>query len=106
GYHRLSHYRRVLAPNGKYVMTGGSGTQMLEAMLFGPFISLTSKQQMGNLLYRPNQDDLMCLKELIEAGKVTPVISKIFPLNEVAEAFHYYGAGHVSGKIVIRIQKD
>lgn len=106
GYHRLSHYRRVLTPSGKYVMTGGSGTQMMEAMLFGPFISLTSKQQMGNLLYRPNQDDLMCLKELIEAGKVTPVISKIFPLNEAAEAFRYYGAGHISGKIVITINKD
>jgi NADPH:quinone reductase-like Zn-dependent oxidoreductase len=106
GYHRLSHYRRVLTPNGKYVMTGGSGTQMLEAILFGPFISLTSKQQMGNLLYRPSQDDLMCLKELIEAGKVTPVISKIFPLNEAAEAFRYYGAGHISGKIVITIHQD
>jgi NADPH:quinone reductase-like Zn-dependent oxidoreductase len=106
GYHRLSHYRRVLTPNGKYVMTGGSGTQMLEAMLLGPIVSLTSKQQMGNLLYRPNQDNLMCLKELIEAGKVAPVISKIFPLHEAAEAFRYYGAGHNSGKIVITINKD
>ena len=106
GYHRLSHYRRVLTPNGKYVMTGGSGAQMMETMLFGPFISLTSKQQMGNLLYRPNQEDLMRLKELIEAGNVTPVISKVFPLNEAAEAFRYYGAGHVSGKIVITIHKD
>jgi NADPH:quinone reductase-like Zn-dependent oxidoreductase len=106
GYHRLSDYRRVLTPTGKYVMTGGSGTQMMEAMLFGPFVSLTGKQQMGNLLYRPNQEDLMCLKELIEAGKVVPVVSKIFPLNEAAEAFCYYGAGHVSGKIVIRIQRD
>lgn len=106
GYHPLSHYRRVLSPNGKYVMTGGSGTQMMEAMLYGPFVSRTSKQEMGNLLYRPNKNDLTCLKEMIEAGKVIPVISKTFPLNEVAEAFRYYGAGHVSGKIVISIQKD
>jgi NADPH:quinone reductase-like Zn-dependent oxidoreductase len=87
-------------------MTGGSGTQMMETMLFGPFVSRTSKQQMGNLLYRPNQNNLMSLKELIEAGKVIPVISKTFPLSEAAEAFRYYGAGHVSGKIVISIQKD
>ena len=86
-------------------MTGGSGTQMFEAMLFGPFVSLTSKQQMSNLLYRPNKNDLMCLKELIEAGKVIPVISKTFALTEAAEAFRYYGAGHVSGKIVITVQK-
>jgi NADPH:quinone reductase-like Zn-dependent oxidoreductase len=105
GYHRLSDYRRVLTPNGKYVMTGGAGTQMMEAMLFGPFVSLTSSQKMGNLLYRPNKDDLMSLKELIEAGKVVPVISKIFPLNDAAEAFRYYGAGHVQGKILIRIQE-
>jgi NADPH:quinone reductase-like Zn-dependent oxidoreductase len=106
GYHRLSHYRRVLTPSGRYVMTGGAGTQMFEAMLFGPFVALSSKQQMGNLLYRPSKKDLTSLKELIEAGKVVPVISKIFPLNEAAEAFRYYGAGHVSGKIVIRIQED
>lgn len=106
GYHRLSHYRRVLTPTGKYVMTGGAGTQMFEAMLFGPFVSRISKQQMGNLLYRPNKEDLMCLKGLIEAGKVVPVVSKIFPLNEAAEAFRFYGAGHVQGKVVITINKD
>jgi NADPH:quinone reductase-like Zn-dependent oxidoreductase len=106
GYHPLSHYRRVLTPNGKYVMTGGSGIQMMEAMLFGPFVSRTSKQQMGNLLYRPNKEDLMRLKELIEAGKVTPVISRVFPLSATADAFRYYGAGHISGKIVIAINND
>ena len=106
GYHRLSHYRRVLTPTGKYVMTGGAGTQMFEAMLFGPFVSRTGEQQMGNLLYRPNKEDLTCLTELIEAGKVVPVVSKIFPLNEAAEAFRFYGAGHVQGKIVITINKD
>jgi NADPH:quinone reductase-like Zn-dependent oxidoreductase len=106
GYHRLSNYRRVLTPTGRYVMTGGSGTQMFEAMLFGPFVSRTSQQQMGNMLYRPSKEDLICLKELIEAGKVVPVVSKIFPLNEAAEAFRFYGAGHVQGKIVITVNKD
>lgn len=106
GYHAFSNYRRVLTSTGKYVMTGGSGIQMAEAMLFGPWVSLTSQQKMGNLLYRPNKDDLVCIKELIEAGKVIPVISKIFPLEEAAEAFRFYGAGHVQGKIVITVQKD
>jgi NADPH:quinone reductase-like Zn-dependent oxidoreductase len=103
GYHRLSDYRRVLTPEGKYVMTGGSGAQMFDAMLFGPFVSRTSKQQMGNMLYRPNKEDLICIKELIEAGKVAPVVSKTFPLKDAAEAFRYYGAGHVSGKVVITV---
>ena len=61
---------------------------------------------MGNLLYRHSKTDLMCIKELIEAGKVIPVISKIFPLEEAAEAFRYYGEGHVQGKVVITVQKD
>lgn len=106
GYHAFSDYRRVLTSTGKYVMTGGSGTQMAEAMLFGPWVALTSQQKMGNLLYRPNRDDLMCIKELIEAGKVIPVISETFPLEKTPEAFRYYGAGHVQGKIVIRVQND
>lgn len=84
-------------------MTGGSGAQMFDAMLFGPFVSRTSKQQMGNMLYRPNKEDLICIKELIEAGKVVPVVSKTFPLKDAAEAFRYYGAGHVSGKVVITV---
>ncbi len=106
GYHRLSDYRRVLTPTGRYVMTGGSGVQMFEAMLFGPFVSRASQQQMGNMLYRPNKEDLTCLTELIEAGKVVPVVSKVFPLEEAADAFRFYGAGHVQGKIVITINKD
>lgn len=106
GYHALSHYRRILTSTGKYVMTGGSGIQMAEAMLFGPWVSLTSQQKMGNLLYRPNKNDLIGITELIEAGKVVPVVSKIFPLEEAAEAFRYYGKSHVQGKMVIKVEKD
>ena len=103
GYHSLSDYRRVLTPHGICVITGGSGKQMAETFLFAPFVSLTSRQKMVNLVMRPNKSDLMYIKELIEAGKVIPVISKSYPLSEAPEAFRFYSTGHVPGKIAITI---
>jgi NADPH:quinone reductase-like Zn-dependent oxidoreductase len=52
------------------------------------------------MLVKPNQD-LAFMKELIEAGKVKPVIDRCFPLNETAEALRYYGKGHARGKVVV-----
>ena len=56
---------------------------------------------MVNFQVRPNQKDLVFMTELIEAGKVVPVIDRRYPLNEVAEAIRYYGEGHARGKVVI-----
>ena len=83
GYRPLSAYQRALSPQGIYVMTGGSKPQMFQAMLHGPWRSKKGGQKMGNLLAKPNQKDLIFMKELIEAGKVTPVIDRCFPLCEV-----------------------
>jgi NADPH:quinone reductase-like Zn-dependent oxidoreductase len=55
---------------------------------------------------RPNQKDLVCMKELLEAGKVKPVIDRRYPLSEVAEALRYYGEGHARGKVVITMEHD
>ena len=74
GYHPISDYRRVLTPQGTYVMTGGAMAQLSEAMIRGPWISMTGSQKMGNLLAKPNKQDLAFIKELIEAGKIKPVI--------------------------------
>ncbi|RIK40729.1 MAG: alcohol dehydrogenase [Chloroflexi bacterium] len=106
GYQPLSAYQRALSPQGIYVMTGGSTAQMFEAMLLGPWRSRNSNQKMGNVLAKPNQQDLIFMKELIEAGKVTPVIDRRFPLRDVADAIRYLEAGHAKGKVVITVEHN
>jgi len=106
GYHSISDYKRVLAPKGTYVMTGGAMAQLSEVMLKGLWISMTGSQKMGNLLAKPNQKDLAFMKELLEAGKVVPVIDRFYPLSEVPEALHYLEEGHAKGKVVITVEQD
>ena len=103
GYQPLSAYQRALSPQGIYVMTGGATRQMFEAMLQGPWRSKKGGQKMGNILASPNQKDLLFMKELLEAGKVTPVIDLCFPLRDVADAIRYLEAGHAKGKVVITV---
>lgn len=103
GYHPISDYKRALTDNGRYVMTGGATKQMFEAMLFGPWISMTGNKKMSNSLIKPNQKDLEFLKELLEAGKVKPVIVKRYKLSEVAEAVRYVESGHAQAKVVINV---
>lgn len=104
GYQPISAYKRALSPNGIYVATGGSMAQTFQAMLLGPWMSIGSKK-MGSILQRPNQKDLVFVKELIEAGKVKPVIDRHYPLSEVVEALRYFGEGHAQGKIVITVEQ-
>ena len=106
GYHPISDYRRALSPEGIYVATGGSMTQSLQATMMGPFISKTGSKTMGGMMVKPNQDDLVFMKELLEAGKVVPVIDRCYPLSEIAEAYHYIGDGHAKGKVVIIVEQD
>ncbi len=77
--------------------------QMTQAMLQGPWISMTGSKKMGNLLARPSTKDLTFVKELLEAGKVVPVIDKRYPLSKVAEAIRYLEEGHALGKVVITV---
>ncbi len=103
GYHSISDYRRILAPQGTYVTTGGSMAQMSQAMLQGRWISMTGSQKMGNLLARPNKEDLAFVKDLLEAGKVRPVIDRCYPLSQVRDAIRYLEEGHAQGKVVITV---
>lgn len=106
GYHPISDYRRALTPKGIYVMTGGSGNQLTEAMLQGPWISMFGSQKMGNMLSKPNKNDLVYLRKLLESGKVKPVIDRRYPLSEVPAALRYLEEGHAQGKIVITVAHD
>ena len=103
GYRSISDYKRALTPTGTYVMSGGSNKQMFQAMLLGPLHSKTGGKKMGNVLAKPNTEDLALIAELLAAGKVVPVIDRSYPLGEVAEAIRYLEKGHARGKVVITV---
>jgi len=102
GYRSIFDYKRALAPGGHYVATGGEMAQIFQPMLLGPLVS-SGGRKMTNLAMKPDKEDLTYVKELIEAGKVTPVIDKSYPLNELSEAFHYYAEGRSRGKVVVTV---
>jgi NADPH:quinone reductase-like Zn-dependent oxidoreductase len=103
GYHPLSAYKRALTPKGIYVMAGGSKAQIFQAMFIGSLMSETGGRKMGGVSAKRSQKDLAFLKELLEAGKVVPVIDRRYPLSEAAEALRYLGEGHARGKVVITV---
>jgi len=98
-------YKRALSANGTYVMSGGSNRQLMDALLIGPLLSV-GRQELGNLLVKPNQADLLFLKELCEAGKLKPTIDRRFLLSEVPAAIRYLEAGRARGKVVITVCGD
>ena len=101
--HSISNYKRVLNPKGILRMVGGSMGKVFKAALLGPLISRNKK--MSIVVWRPNKkEDMVFLTELLEAGKVVPVIDRRYPLSEVAEAFRYLEEGHHKGKIVITME--
>ena len=111
GYHPIFAYRRALSPNGRYVLVGGSKAHviqaLLQALLLGPVISRTGGQNMGFMgIAKINQKDLVFMKELLEAGKVKPVIDRQYPLSETAEAVRYLEEGHARGKVVITVDQN
>jgi NADPH:quinone reductase-like Zn-dependent oxidoreductase len=104
GYHPLSAYKRALTPKGIYVMAGGSKAQMFQAILMGSWMSETGGRKMGGVSAKRSQKDLVILKELLEAGKIVPVIDRRYSLNKAAEALQYLGEGHARGKVVITME--
>jgi len=100
GYHSILKYKRVLTPKGRYVTAGGSGHQFFQAMVLGPFIS---GNKMTSLQMKPNLGDLQFLKDLLEAGKIKPVIDRVYPLAEVPQAMRYLEEGNARGKIIIKV---
>ncbi len=106
GYRPISDYKRALNAKGIYVMVGGSTAQIFQALLLGPWMSMTGSKKMGALSAKPDQEDLVFVKELVEAGKVMPVIDRRYPLSEVGEALRYLEEGHAGGKVVITLEHD
>jgi 2-desacetyl-2-hydroxyethyl bacteriochlorophyllide A dehydrogenase len=105
-YRSILDCKRALSPEGIYVLVGGSMNALFRAMFLGPWISMTGRRKMGVLTAKANKKDLLVVKELLEAGKVKPVIGARYALSDVPEALRYLEAGHAQGKVIITMELD
>jgi NADPH:quinone reductase-like Zn-dependent oxidoreductase len=108
--HSLSECRRVLTPNGIYVLIGGGGVneqgflgalaKALKAALLSKFVS----QKMGMMMADPSTKDLALLADMVQSGKIKPVIDRTYTsLSEIPDAIRYLEQGHARGKVVITV---
>ncbi len=101
----IFEYRRIMAPDGLFVLIGGSRYAIFQAMVLGPFVSIISKKKLGINPWNVNsEEDLRFLLELIEKGMLLPVIDRRIPLDEVPEALRDLSKGLVNGKVVVMIE--
>ena len=108
--HSLSECRRVLTPNGKYVLIGGGGPN--DSRWIGPFVRIIKAmvlskfvgQQMGMMMADANHNDLAVLADMMQSGKLKPVIDRTYKLSEVPAAIAYVEQGHARGKVVTTIE--
>ena len=104
GHHPISDYLRALSPDGIYVVAGGSMLQLFQSALQGRRTSKTGGQKTYVISLTQSQKDLVFMKELLETGKVVPVINGCYPLSKTAEAFRYFEKVHARGKVVITME--
>jgi len=108
GRRSLRQLRRALAPKGTLAIVGGEGGGKWTAGFFrqilrAPILSLFTGQKLAPVVSKEKLEDLQALAELIEAGKVTPVVGKTYPLVDAPEAIRELERGHARGKIVVTI---
>ena len=96
-------YTQSLKPNGRLVIVGGNVELVLQTVFLGKILSKVTKKNYGLLLHKVNSADLDYLKQLFEEGKLVSIIDKTSPLQDVANAIHYYGDGRAVGKVVISV---
>jgi NADPH:quinone reductase-like Zn-dependent oxidoreductase len=107
GTRSASDCRRALSSKGTLLLSSGESggrwigpiDRIIKAVVLSPFVS----QRLGPFEAKPSKEDLQVLKELIEAGKVSPVIDRTYPLSETPEAIRYLEEGHARGKVVITV---
>jgi NADPH:quinone reductase-like Zn-dependent oxidoreductase len=107
GNRSLSHLRRALTPEGTLVIVGGEGGGRwlggIDRQLRAHVLSLFVRQKLGTWISTERKEDLEALHELLEAGEVTPVVDRTFPLSDVPEAIRYLRDGRAHGKVVITV---
>jgi len=104
GRRSIFDYRRALEKSGICVVLGGAMAQIFQMLLMGPLLSRLGDKKIGVMMTRPNQKDLAVLAELLEAGKVVPVIDRCLPLSRAHEAIEYLMRGHAHGKVVLTVE--
>jgi NADPH:quinone reductase-like Zn-dependent oxidoreductase len=105
GYHPILDYRRALSPQGNCVVVGGSLAQVFQAMLLGSLVSRIGSKKIGfQGIATTSKKGLLIIKELLETGKVVPIIDKYYPLSETVEAIRYLVEEHAKGKVVITME--
>ena len=105
GNRSILEYKDALAPEGTYVAIGGSMKQIFQALLLGPILSTTSPNKLLSITAKPNGQDLIRIKELVEKGKLKPVIDKRYLLQELAEAFVIWKKGMLKARLLLRSDK-
>jgi NADPH:quinone reductase-like Zn-dependent oxidoreductase len=106
--HSISDYKRIMSPNGTFVVVGWKDKIIMRLLYFAiwrPFASRGDKKFVF-FIAKSNPEDLVTLKELMEAGKIVPVIDRRYPLSETAQAIRYLEEGHARGKIVITMDHN
>jgi len=106
GNRSISECRSVLVRKGTYVPCAGGGGDWVGPIfrIVGMLVtSLFTSQKLKTFIVSPNQDDLLVVKKLVEAGKVKPVIERRFPLSNVADALRHVGEGHTRGQTIVQI---
>jgi NADPH:quinone reductase-like Zn-dependent oxidoreductase len=101
GYHPLSNYLQALKPEGILVISGGSLVTLFQAARYAKRVSRSGGQKIYVVTLKQNQEDLIFIKELLESGKIMPVIDKCYPLSKTSEAFWYFEKVHAKGKVVL-----
>jgi NADPH:quinone reductase-like Zn-dependent oxidoreductase len=111
GRRSLSRLRRALVPKGSLVIVGGDGGGpwtggFFRGVLRAPLISPIVGQRLRGLNAKQRLEDLRAVAELIDAGKVTPVIDRTYPLSQAPDAIRYLEQGHPAGKVVVDVRND
>lgn len=97
-------YRRALKPNGTYFFVGGSVATLFQILFLGPWIKRTTGKNVRLLMVPQNNKDLIAITELCVAGKVNPIIDRVYSLDEAPEAVRYVAEGRAKGKVVITVE--
>ena len=106
GNRSAADYKRALNPGGICVVAGFTtmSHMLFQVVFLGAWVSMTGSKKIGAMgTVMPNKEDLVFIKELLEIGKVVPVIDRRYPLSETAEAIRYLEEGHAQGKVVITV---
>ena len=103
-HHSMFVYRHMLTEHGIYVAIGGGLPQIFESLLLARFLSRMGRKKARFFIASINRENLTFLKDLVETGKVTPVIDRRYPLSDAADALRYLEQRHAQGKVVLTVE--